>query len=136
MARKIAEKTKVQLAAEASRKAFADAKEKHTKSANETNLKAMAAAKEKMNASNAAENRARFENVIGGRVAKILSTVGTLANGSNRRSYEYDAADVDAMFGAIMADVQKAKAAYTAALSTATTDKKMAGPAARFAFKK
>lgn len=119
-----AEPTSIQKAAEAARTALATAKEKLSKQDNATNKAAADHAETRLKDAVKAENRERFENVGGGRVAKIINAIGTLKNVSARRLYEYDATDVTNAFQAIRAELDKTEKAFTSALSTSSSVKR------------
>lgn len=135
MARTAKAKSAVTVAADKARADLKAAKEKHEKSATEANKKAVETAGAKLKDAVALENRERFENVGGGRVAKLLKTFEGVEAVANRRAYSFDKEDIDAMFKAIDAAYDSAKAAFDRALST-TSEKKGGDPAAKFSFKK
>lgn len=126
------EATPAQKAVDAAKTAYDTAKDKHTKQANDANTTALAKAKMALNNALAAVNRERFENVVGGRVAKLITTIQTLRNGSNRRSYGYTEADVQKMFASIDGELKMTRNAFESALKS--TGKEKGAVAAKFTF--
>lgn len=135
MARTKSDQTPIQKAAETARAAYSQAKDKLAKADNATNKAAVDHAETRMREAIKNENRERFENIGGGRVAKAIAVIGTLKNVSNRRSYEYTADDVSTAFTAIRAALKASEDAFTNALAT-TSEKKTSGIAAKFSFPK
>lgn len=129
-------------AVKASKEALGAAKEKLAKADTDANKKAVAAAEERVKAAEEklkvaakAENRERFENVGGGRVAKVLGMLKNLKGVANRRTYDFDSEDVKAMFAALQGELNSAKDAFERSL-TATTEKKAGVAKEKFSFKR
>jgi hypothetical protein len=118
MARKAKAKSKVALAAEAARKALADAKERNAKNSTPTTVAAVSHAATILKDAVAKENRERFLTIGGGRVAKTLAVLETLKQVANRKSYDYSAADIEKATSAINHKVGEIEAAFAAALAT------------------
>lgn len=149
MAKPKTEPTAAMKAAEAAREAVKPlreavqtAKEKLAEKDTDANKKALATAEtklkdasEKLSAAVKVENRERFENVGGGRVAKLLAGLKNLKGVANRRAYEFTADDVSTMFGALTKELQSARSSFDNALAS-TTEKKPGAAKEKFSFKK
>jgi hypothetical protein len=128
MAKTAKPKSKAQIAADQARKAYSDAKERDAKGSNATTKAAVDHAKTTMTVAVKVENRGRFLDVGGGRFGKILSTLDTLKQVANRRTYEYSQPDIDKAFASIDAKVAEVKATFVTAMQTAPTAEKKAAP--------
>lgn len=71
--------------------------------------------------------RERFLDVAANRVSKVIDALGVVENCSNRRSYEYNEAEVGKAFAAIDGALNKAKKAFKDALEGKTTAPSKAG---------
>jgi hypothetical protein len=129
MAKTAKAKTKIQIEADKAREALAKAKEAHSKNANDTTLKAVGHAMTVKNAAEKAENRERFLSLGGGRVGKVIATIETLRQCTNRKSFEFTADDWTKAKAAMTAKIADIDKAFEIALATVPTADKKAAPA-------
>ena len=131
MAKKKAEKTPVQLAADKAREHYKACKEKSDKAPNNDSLKATTkAAQEKMRAAVDAECRERFLRVGAIRVTKAIKALETLRQVANPRSYKFGEEDVGKALAALKKEYEATANAFETALKGKTSD----GPVASFSF--
>lgn len=60
--------------------------------------------------------RERFVTIGGNRVSKAIKALRNLKNVSVRKSYEYTAADIDKMFGALRSEMSALESTFKSAL--------------------
>ncbi|MDE2021222.1 MAG: hypothetical protein KGJ13_12875 [Patescibacteria group bacterium] len=131
MAKKKAEKTPVQLAADKAREHYKAAKEKSEKAPNNDVLKnATKASQEKMREAIAAECRERFLRVGAIRVTKAIKALETLRQVANPRSYQFTEDDV----GKALARIKREYEATALAFETALKGGSKEGASGGFSF--
>lgn len=117
MAKKAAEKTKTQIAADKARDAYSKAKDANDKADNATTKAALDAAKIVRDTAVTAESRERFVRVGGARVEKTITALTNVGKMNVPRSYNYTATDVDKLEAAITATTKTAIDGLRAALN-------------------
>jgi hypothetical protein len=66
--------------------------------------------------------RARFEKIASNRVQKILDTLMSLSNCSNKNNYEYSKDDADRMFRIIKEKVRETELVFQSKLNKSTSN--------------
>lgn len=115
MAKKAAEKTPIQKAAEKAREAYRKAKDAVEKSDNDNTRKAMEHAKIERDKAVQAENRERFLRVGGGRVTKAITAIEQIGKLNQPNSYEFSETDVTKIREALSNSLTGALSALEAA---------------------
>jgi len=108
MAKKAAEKTKIQIAADKAREAYSKAKDAHEKNESPTTQKALTDATAARDAAVLAESRERFVRVGGPRVSKAVIAIQNIGKLAAPRSYEYSESDIVKAENAVKAAVENA----------------------------
>ncbi|MDE2021179.1 MAG: hypothetical protein KGJ13_12660 [Patescibacteria group bacterium] len=117
MARKKAEKTPVQIAADKAREHYKTAKEKAEKAPNNEGLKkALKDAAETMHTATATERRERFLRVGSNRVTKAIKALQNLRQVANPRSYAFTGDDVGEALEALKREYEGVSHAFEQAL--------------------
>lgn len=122
--RKKAEETPVQKGLKAAQAAHKAAKERLEKQNNDVNKSAADKAKQAYKTAQIAANRERFTNLGGARFGKVIDFIKLLQNCSDRRSYEFNAADVEKAFKAVQDEIDTTKTIFLNALKVTTAEKK------------
>jgi len=115
MAKKAAEKTPIQKAAEKAREAYRKAKDAAEKTDNDVTRKALEHAKIERDKAVVAENRERFLRVGGGRVTKAITAIEQVGKLNQPNSYEFSENDVTKIREALSNSLTSAISALEAA---------------------
>jgi len=115
MAKKVAEKTPIQKAAEKARDAYRKAKDAAEKTDNDVTRKALEHAKIERDKAVVAENRERFLRVGGGRVTKAITAIEQVGKLNQPNSYEFSENDVTKIREALSNSLTGALSALEAA---------------------
>ena len=69
------------------------------------------------------QKRLRFEKIASNRVQKILDTLNSLSNCSNKNNYEYSKEDTDAMFKSLKDKLRETELIFQSKINKSETNK-------------